>query len=196
MSEPNPHLARVPRDAMPADLQAIHDLGVQRTGEATIVEVFANHPPLLDWYFNDFYKGIFYNERPGMTVDVRTKELLRLKLSRQHGCRFCNRFNAVDALAAGVTQAQIDHLLSPTREHYSEQDLAVIELAEQMQLQNVHGEVTRELHQRLRRWYTDQQLVEMGFICAVLTGMAKFIFTYDLVPREEICPVTPAGQVA
>jgi alkylhydroperoxidase family enzyme len=193
---PDPHLHRVPRDLMPEELRGVYDLGVQRTGEATIIEVFANHPAMLEWYFDDFYKGVFYNQHPGMTVDVRTKELLRLKLSKQHGCRFCNRFNAVDCLAAGITQSQIDHMHDPTPEHFSEQDLAVIELAEQMQLQNMSGALSGPLYRKLRRWYDDRQLVEMGFVCAVLTGMAKFIFTYDLVPREEACPIRPAEQAA
>ena len=34
-------------------------------------------------------------------------------------------------------------------------------------------------------------------ICAVLTGMAKPIFAFDMVTREQQCPipVRPAGQV-
>ena len=38
-------------------------------------------PDILRWYFRQFYDGLFYNEHPGMTIDVRTKELLRLELS-------------------------------------------------------------------------------------------------------------------
>ncbi|MCC7411171.1 MAG: carboxymuconolactone decarboxylase family protein [Gammaproteobacteria bacterium] len=188
---PEPHLNRIPRDELPGPLQALWDLGMQRTGEATIIEVFANHPAMLEWYFEGFYQQIFYNANPAMTVDVRTKELLRLKLSKQHGCYFCNNFNTVDALEAGITQAQIDNLLEPGPEHFNERDLAVIELAAQMMLQNTEGGLNRDLYARLRRYYDDRQLVEMGFVCAVLTGMAKFIFAFDLVTREPICPVRP-----
>ena len=59
-----------------------------RSGEADVVEVFANSPGMMKWYFEGFYKQIFYNENPNMKVDIRTKELLRLKLSKQHGCYF------------------------------------------------------------------------------------------------------------
>ena len=38
----------------------------------------------------------------------RYKQLARLKLSLLHGCRTCNRQNVPGALAAGVSQAQID----------------------------------------------------------------------------------------
>lgn len=188
---PDPVIARVPREDMNPAHREVWDLGMQRTGEATIVEVMANHPELLTWYFDGFYAKLFYNADPAMTVDVRTKELLRFKLSKQHGCFFCNRFNAVDALQAGLTQAQLDHVLEPTPEHYDAKDLAVIELADQMKLQNMDGQLTPELYARLREYYSDKQIMEMGMICAVLTGMAKLIFTFDMVTRTEQCPITP-----
>jgi alkylhydroperoxidase family enzyme len=192
---PEPLLNRVARADMPENLRALWDMGMERTGEADIIEVFANHPAMLDWYFNGFYKQIFYNENPAMKVDVRTKEILRLKLSKQHGCQFCNRANAVDAVAAGISQAQIENMRNATAEHFDEKDLALIELADNFTLQNMNGNLSRDLYDRLRRWYDDAELVEIGFICAVLTGMAKFIFMYDLVTKEEVCPIGPVAAV-
>lgn len=188
---PNPHLNLVPRDQMEPDVQEVWDLGMERSGEATVVEVFANSPPMMKWYFEGFYKQIFYNENSGMKLDVRTKELLRLKLSKQHGCYFCNRWNSVDAMNAGITQEQIDNIPTPSSDYFDDKDLAVIELAEQMMLQNMHGELTPDLHSRLRADYSDEQIVEMGFVAAVLTGMAKYLFVFDLVTKEDICPVVP-----
>jgi alkylhydroperoxidase family enzyme len=188
---PNPHLNRVPREQMESDVQEVWDLGMERSGEATVVEVFANSPPMMKWYFEGFYKQIFYNENSGMKLDVRSKELLRLKLANQHGCYFCNRWNRVDAKSAGITQEQIDNIPSPSSDHFDDKDLAVIELAEQMMLQNMHGELTPDLHGRLRAHYSDEQIVEMGFVAAVLTGMAKYLFVFDLVTKEDVCPVVP-----
>lgn len=78
------HLNRVARKDLPADLAAKYENGMVEAGEAEFIEVGANAPELLDWYFNSFYKRVFYEGR----VDVRTKELLRLKLSKTHGCFF------------------------------------------------------------------------------------------------------------
>lgn len=188
---PNPLLNRVPKEQMDEETQAVWDLGMERTGEAAVVEVFANSPTMMNWYFEGFYKQIFYNENPNTKLDVRTKELLRLKLSKQHGCYFCNRWNSVDAMNAGITQAQIDNIPTPSSDHFDEKDMAVIDLAEQMMLQNMHGELTRDLYDRLLKHYTDEQIVEMGFVAAVLTGMAKYLFVFDLVTKEEVCPVVP-----
>ena len=188
---PNPAIAPIVRDALPVDLQPLHDLGVERTGDATIIGVMAHQPAILRWYFGEFYDGLFYNKHPDMTVDVRSKELLRLKLSKQHGCQFCNRFNTVEALAAGITQAQVDAIFEPEAALWDDRDRAVIALGDEMMLQNMAGHLSPALHARLRAHYSDAQIVELGFVAAVLTGVAKWIFTFDMVNREEICPITP-----
>ncbi len=188
---PETPLKRVPCEQLPADLKPVWDLATERVGDATAIEAWANSTPMLDWYFNGFYKGIFCNGDSRMSTDVRTKELLRIKLSKQHGCFFCNRWNTVDCHTAGITQQQIDNVLTPTPELFDDRDLAVIELADQMLLQNMHGELTPALHQRLRKYYSGAQIVEMGFVAAVLTGMAKYVFVFNLVDREEVCPVKP-----
>lgn len=186
---PDTPLARVPPDALPPELRAVWQLAMDRVGDATAVEAWANSLPMLDWYFRGFYEQVFYGKDPRLTLDVRTKELIRIKLSKQHGCRFCNRWNTVDALAHGLTQAQIDHVVEGSTAHFDERDRAVIELADQMMLQNMTGQLTADLYARLRRYYSDEQIVEMGFVAAVLTGMAKYVFVFDLVEREEACPI-------
>ncbi len=190
---PEPHLNRVGREDMTENLQAMWDAGMERTGDATIIEVMANAPEILRWYFEEFYGQIFYNGNDNMRLDVRTKELLRIKLSKQHGCQFCNRSNTVDALAAGITQEQIDNIREPSPDLFDEKDLAVIEVAEEMMLQNMHGQLSKALYDKLLKYYDDGEIVEIGFVAAILTGMAKWIFTYDIVNREEVCPIRPAA---
>ena len=186
---PKPHLNRVDRADMAPAFQAMWDIGTQRTGDATVIEVMANAPEILRWYFEEFYGQIFYSGNSKMKLDVRTKELLRIKLSKQHGCQFCNRSNTVDALAVGITQEQIDNILEPSPDLFNEKDMAVILLAEEMMLQNMHGQLSKGLHDKLRKYYDESEIVEMGFVSAILTGMAKWIFTFDIVDREEVCPI-------
>lgn len=186
---PEPAIPRIDPDRLPPDIRPLYNTGIDRTGDATIVQVMAQQPDILRWYFEQFYGGLFYNGHPGTRVDVRTKELLRLKLSKQHGCQFCNRFNTVEALAAGITQAQVDAIFDPDAPVWDDKDRAVIALAEEMMLQNMAGHLSPALHARLRRFYDDGQIIEIGFIAAVLTGVAKWIFTFDMVNREETCPI-------
>jgi hypothetical protein len=56
-------------------------------------------------------------------------------------------------------------------------------------LQNMHGQLSKGLYDKLRKYYDESEIVEMGFVSAILTGMAKWIFTFDIVDREEVCPI-------
>jgi hypothetical protein len=60
-----------------------------------------------------------------------------------------------------------------------------------MALTNPKGRIDASLHARLTPHFTDGQLVELGVIMAVLCGMAKMIFAFDLVEKEETCPFLP-----
>ena len=188
---PQPRLGRVEKDKLPDTFKSMWETARERTGDATFIEVMANAPDLMQWFFDEFYAGVFYNGNPRMRLDVRAKELLRITLSKQHGCRFCNRSNNVDALAAGITQEQIDNIHNPDGGLFDEKDRAVVRLGEEMMLQNMRGHLSEKLYDSLRKHYDDGQIVEMGFVAAVLTGMAKWIFTFDLVEREESCPIKP-----
>ncbi len=185
----DPQLKPVDRDQLPADLQELYDTGVERTGDATIVGVMGHNPDVTRWYFNEFYANLFYNGHAWAKVDVRTKELLRLKLSKQHGCQFCNRFNSVEARQAGITDKHIDAIFDSDAEIWDDKDRAVMALADEMLLQNMEGQLSADLVAQLKKFYSEADIIELGMIAAVLTGVAKWIFTFDMVNREETCPI-------
>lgn len=186
---PNTVMPRVPLEQMsPPIAEAFHRC-VEKTGDGTIIEVMAHQPDIMKWYFDGFYGGVFYNNLPGMRVDVRSKELLRIKLSKQHGCRLCNRSNTLAAIEAGITEEMINVIDQPQSPLWNDKDRAVIALAKEMTLQNMEGHLSADLHARLRAHYDDGQIVELGFVAAILTGIAKWIFTFDIVDREEVCPI-------
>lgn len=49
------------------------------------------------------------------------------------------------------------------------------------------GMVSEELLTRLRREFGEGQIVEIAMVIAVLCGMAKLLFTFDLAEREDYC---------
>ncbi len=67
---------RLPRNVMPAEFHLAWDTLNGLTGDATFVEVFAQHPAMLDFVMNKFYGPVFF----GGQVDNRYKQLARLKL--------------------------------------------------------------------------------------------------------------------
>jgi hypothetical protein len=67
----------------------------------------------------------------------------------------------------------------------------VLALADEMALANMAGEVTPALAAELRRFFAEPEMVELAMVAAVLTGMAKMLFVFDLVSREATCPIGP-----
>ena len=182
---PDPVLRRVPRAEMTERLQAEYDATLALRDDATMQEVGANAPELMAWYKDEFYGRLFYGGR----VDTRSKELLRYRLSMTHGCAYCNKGNRVAAKSAGVSAEQLAHIMNEAHACFSPRDRAVLRLADQIVMTNMHGVLGPELHADLKPFFDDAQIFELGMVAGILTGMAKFIFLYDLVEKEANCPI-------
>jgi alkylhydroperoxidase family enzyme len=189
---PDPRLRKIARDQLPPDLQTLWDNAMRDRNEATLIEVAGNAPEVLDWYYNSFYAQMFHGGR----VDVRIKQLARMKLSTMHGCAYCNRGNSKAALADGVTQAQLDALFDVDSAAFDDRERAVLRLCEEMTLANMDGYMDGPLYDALSAHFDDGEIFELGVCLAVLVGMAKFLFVFDLVSREDNCPISLPNQDA
>jgi alkylhydroperoxidase family enzyme len=175
---------RIAREQLPAGLLPAWDALNGLTGEPAFVEVFAQNPDMLDFVMDKFYMRIFFGGR----VDQRYKQLARLRLSMAHGCRTCNRQNVPGALAAGISQAQVDALADYARGPFTDAEKAVLEYTDQVALTNMHGEMSPQLYARLRAHFSDADICELGVVMAVISGMAKLAFVLGLVEKEPYCP--------
>lgn len=175
---------RLSRDEMPEHMQEIWDQSMQRRGEANFIESSAHSPEIFDWYIQRFYKELFYAGK----APAKYKELGRLRLSLEHGCKTCNQGNRIDAMEAGITETQIERLQAATNEHFSDAELAVVNLAEEIALTNVGGNLSEALYSELREHFDEGQIFELGMVFGLLAGMAKFMFVFDIVVKEDYCP--------
>jgi alkylhydroperoxidase family enzyme len=186
----NTLLTRTPRPELDPKFHLAWDTLNRLTGEPTFVEVFASNPDMLDFVMNRFYAAIFFGGR----VEQRYKQLARLELSLLHGCRTCNRQNVPGALEAGITQAQVDAMADFENGPFTEAEKAVIAYAREVAMTNPAGRMTPELHQRLSTHFSQADILELGVVMAVISGMAKLSFVLDLVEKEPYCPF--AGDAA
>ncbi|HEX7373593.1 MAG TPA: carboxymuconolactone decarboxylase family protein [Steroidobacteraceae bacterium] len=180
---------RTPRAQLPEQFHLAWDTLNQLTGEPAFVEVFASNPQMLEFVMNQFYMGVFF----GGKVDQRYKQLVRLKLSLLHGCRTCNKQNVPGALAAGLTQAQVDAMDDFEHGPFTDAEKAVIAYADEVALTNTAGRMTADLYRRLRAHFSEADLLELGVTMAVISGMAKLSFVLDLVEKEAYCPFAPSA---
>lgn len=181
---PNTPFSRVAREQMAAHHQTSWDRSMDLHGDTTFVEVMANAPHAYDWYSGDFYQKLFHSGR----VDRKIVELVRFKLANVHGCASCNRGDRLASLEAGLRAEQLDRVDDFEGGPFSEREKVALALAEVMALTNLQGVVTPALYSRAREVFSDAELVELGLIMAVLVGVAKFVFAYDLLEKEPFCP--------
>lgn len=179
---------RVPEAELSEALKAARASALALTGDATITEVFANSEKVCEFFFEGFYKGLFFNG----DVDIRFKELMRLRLSKVHGCWFCNRNNEAGAKAAGFSDAQIQAIGGDAQAEFTDAEAAVLALADELVLTNMGGALTPQLHASLKAHFSDGDIVELAMVGAVLGGLNKMAFVLNLVEREAWCPFTPA----
>lgn len=181
---PDPLLPRVPEAEMAADIRGMAQASTALRNDATFFEVMANNPDLLRWYINGFYGEVFNSGR----VPADALEVLRLRLSAQHGCKFCNQGNRLSAREAGLSDAEIDAVFTDDVSELRPHLAPVAELSDALKLTNQQGALTEALNERLSSFFSHAQIVELGLIGGVLTGIAKFLFAFDLVEREASCP--------
>jgi alkylhydroperoxidase family enzyme len=177
---------RTDRDALAPEWRPAWDMLKKLTDDATFVEVFGQAPALLRFVMQEFYAKLFF----GGQVAQRYKQLARLKLSLIHGCRTCNKQNVPGAIDSGFTRPQIDALIEGDSGPFTPAERAVIEYAEQIALTNMEGRLTPALYEKLRADFSEAEILELGTVMAVISGMGKLSFVLDLVERESYCPFT------
>jgi alkylhydroperoxidase family enzyme len=65
---------------------------------------------------------------------------------------------------------------------------AVIDYASQVALTNMDGELSPQLYAALRAHFSESEILELGTVMAVISGMAKLSFVLNLVDKESYCP--------
>ncbi len=175
------------REELSPKLQEAWDFVFELTGQAGFIEKGAHAPDLLDFTMIDFYEKIFYGGR----VDVKLKHLARLRMSLGHGCRSCNLGNTVGAKEAGYSEAQLN-AIEGDRSIFEDVERAVLELADQFLMTNHQGHLEPALYAKLRTYFDDAQILELGTVMSYLGGLAKLLFVFDMAEKEETCPFRPA----
>ena len=70
---------------------------------------------------------------------------------------------------------------------FSEDEQAVMELADELALNNPHGELTPELHAKLTRHFSEEDILELALCLSIIVGLVKLSFAFGLVEKEDYC---------
>ena len=183
----------VPFEDMDPAMRRRAEAAAELTGDTRFIRAIAPAPHMADFYFGNFYEQVFF----GGDVPIVTKELVRLRLSNLHGCAFRNRTDPVSARRQGVTEEQIAAVAGDIQSGpFTDAEKAALALATLLSNAVQDGVVDEELAAEFRCHYTDGQIMELAMVIAILVGMARLLFAFDLADREQACPVggSPGSQ--
>ncbi len=124
--------------------------------------------PAVFWSFVNTWNDVF---RHGL-VEVTIKELCRAYVSKAVNCTYCGSQRLAEAARAGLCEEDYAQLLDFERaERYDERQKAALALAEAITWDRATDDAFWE---RLRRHYSDQQVVELGYFVGFTMGQQRF----------------------
>lgn len=180
-------MRRVPDEEMSDDFRAKVQRVREMVGDVRFLEVAANAPHMIDFYWGDFYRDVFF----AGVVDLRIKELIRLLLADIHGCMFCQAGDAQSARANGVSDEEIAALWDFEQGPFSDRDRAALRVAAGISLKGGDSKLSSDVRGDLEQFFSDEEIIELLMICGILTGMARMMIMMDLADTSEACPVLP-----
>jgi AhpD family alkylhydroperoxidase len=154
-----------------------------RADEATPLEqglmrIFANVPELAKAFVQ--FGGAMKRSR---TLSPRLVELVRLRVAFHNQCRSCMAIRYTEAANDGVTEDLVCSLERPAEaDNLTEAEKVAIEYGERFATN--HLSIDDEFYDRLRRHFTEAQIVELGTTVAFFVGFGRLAATWHMV--EEL----------
>ena len=155
------------------------------------------HNPELARRYTAFTEALRHEHR---TLPARLTELVRLRIAFHNQCRSCMAIRYEHAVEDGVTEHLVCSLERPAEaDDLTEAERAALEFADRMATD--HLSITDATYDRLREHFTEAEIVELGYNCAVCVGFGRLSATWDMVDElpdrfrhEGTDPVTPWGD--
>jgi alkylhydroperoxidase family enzyme len=132
--------------------------------------------------------------RTNSTIGQRTFELIRLRIAFHNQCRSCMAVRYPESIDEGLTEELVCSLEQP----YESPDLtdgerAALRFADLFATD--HLRIDDAVYDDLRRYYREDQLVEIGLICAISVGIGRLAATWHVVEHVPEALRAP-GEVA
>jgi AhpD family alkylhydroperoxidase len=132
-------------------------------------------------------------------LSPRLQELLRLRIAFHNQCRSCMAVRYEEAIADGLTEDLVCSLEKPQdADDLTEAERGALRFADL--LATNHLAIDDAILNRLREFFTDRQVFEIGMCCAAFVGFGRFAAVNRITEglpeefqRESDQPLTPWG---
>lgn len=121
----------------------------------------------------------------------KLKEMCSIKISIAHQCGYCSTVRSNVARAEGLTEEMINDLSGyETSKLFSPREKAALRYADLFK-QGEHAIDKNEVYQDLSRHFSDEEIIELGLLCAQTDGVGKLVKSLNVLSWEEACELNP-----
>jgi AhpD family alkylhydroperoxidase len=116
------------------------------------------------------------------TIEILTKELVRLRASQINGCAFCLDMHVTDALKEGESQRRLA-TVSAWREtpFFTDRERAALEWTESLTLVS-QNHVPDSVWEAVRPHFTDAELMELTALITSINSWNRFAIAFRKMP--------------
>src|SRR5215813_4577328 len=121
----------------------------------------------------------------------KLKEMCRIKISVAHQCGYCSTVRSNVAKAEGLTETMINDLFNcENSEHFTPREKAALRYAGLFK-QGEHAIDRDEVYQDLSKHFSDEEIIELGLLCAQTDGVGKLVKSLNVLSWEDACALNP-----
>lgn len=159
----------------------------ERTGapDPRVVRIMTRSTAGIAWvkcWNNVLYEGLLTH---------KLKEMCRIRISVAHRCGYCS---TVRSKVANLDEAAVADLLG-ARMRLSPRERAALEYADLFKAGDAPID-SDAVYDNLRKHFTEEEIVELGMLCAQTVGVGRFVRSLNILSWEEACELNPALEGA
>src|SRR5262247_1077040 len=153
----------------------------RRTGapDPRVVSLMTRSPLGIAWveYWNKLlYAGV---------LPHKLKEMCRIRISVAHRCGYCSTVRSNVARADGLTEELVHDLLHEGA-RLSPREKAALEYADLFKSGDEAID-SDAVYARLRSHFTDEEIIELGMLCAQTVGVGRLVRSLNILSWQEAC---------
>jgi len=159
----------------------------KRTGapDPRVVSIMTRSQAGAGWV--EYWNKVLYQG----ALPHKLKEMCRIKISVAHQCGYCSTVRSNVAKAEGLTEAMINDLFDyENSEHFTPREKAALRYAGLFK-QGEHAIDRDEVYQDLSKHFSDEEIIELGLLCAQTDGVGKFVKSLNVLSWDEACELNP-----
>jgi AhpD family alkylhydroperoxidase len=121
----------------------------------------------------------------------KLKEMCRIRISVAHQCGYCSTVRSNVAKAEGLTEDMTDALDDyAASDKFTTREKAALHYADLFK-QGEHAIDKDEVYVELKKHFSEEEIIELGMLCAQTDGVGKLVKSLNVVSWEEACEINP-----